>query len=104
RWASWPSTMTQVCSFSSGASRHSSSVSVMRSIRRDSSSGVSLRSKSSMRTSGIRHSPLHVLRAAVRPEHEVEALVRHVIERNGGERFDEADTLLGEELVVQPPV
>src|SRR5258708_7314542 len=53
RWASWPSTITHVCSFSSGASSTSSSVSVMRSISFDSSSGVSLRSNSSTRTSGI---------------------------------------------------
>ena len=53
RCASWPSTITQVCDFSSGASSVSTSVSVRRSISFDSSSGVSRRSNSSTRTSGI---------------------------------------------------
>ena len=102
RWASWPSTITHVCSFSSGASSVSSSVSVRRSISCDSSSGVSRRSNSSTRTSGI--SALHVRRAAVGAEHEVEVRVRDVVERHRRERLHERDAVLREELVVQAAV
>ena len=94
RCASWPSTITHVCSRSSGASSVSSSVSVSRSISVDSSSGVSRRSNSSTRTSGIA-SFSTCCRAAVGAEHEIELPVGDVVERHGRERLHERDAVLG---------
>src|SRR5207244_4326375 len=75
------------------------SAAARRATPRPSASGPGCRRRRRWRRAA-RRSSRYVARAAVGPEDEVALVVGHVVERHGGERLEERDATLGDELVL----